>query len=47
MTGRPWDHVRHCDALEAEAAAFAEIAAGADLEEPVPSCPGWSVASTP
>lgn len=44
MTGRPWDHVRHCDALEAEAAAFAEIAAGADLEEPVPSCPGWSVA---
>lgn len=44
MTGRPWDHARHCDALEAEVAAFAEVAAGADLDEPVPSCPGWSVA---
>ncbi|GAA2167678.1 maleylpyruvate isomerase family mycothiol-dependent enzyme [Actinomadura napierensis] len=44
MTGRPWDHLRHCDALEREAAAFADVAAGAGLDEPVPSCPGWSVA---
>ncbi|QKG26445.1 maleylpyruvate isomerase family mycothiol-dependent enzyme [Actinomadura verrucosospora] len=44
MTGRPWDHARHCAALEAEVAAFADAAAGADLEEPVPSCPGWTVA---
>lgn len=44
MTVRPWDHERYCDAAEAEIAAFAAGARDADLDEPVPSCPGWTVA---
>ncbi|MFD0686857.1 maleylpyruvate isomerase family mycothiol-dependent enzyme [Actinomadura fibrosa] len=44
MTGpRPWDHGRYCDAVEAEIAAFADGARGADLDAPVPTCPGWSI----
>ncbi|WP_030145073.1 maleylpyruvate isomerase family mycothiol-dependent enzyme [Spirillospora albida] len=39
----PWDHGRFCAALEAENAAFAAGFAEGDLDEPVPSCPGWSV----
>jgi uncharacterized protein (TIGR03083 family) len=44
MTAEPWTHARHCDAAEAEIAAFAAGLQGADPETPVPSCPGWSVA---
>ncbi|MFI0349836.1 maleylpyruvate isomerase family mycothiol-dependent enzyme [Actinomadura sp. 9N407] len=44
MTAEPWTHARHCDAAEAETAAFAAGLEGADPDLPVPSCPGWSVA---
>lgn len=43
MTGRLWDHGRYCEAAETEIAAFAEAAAGAGLDAPVPSCPGWTI----
>ncbi|MFC4906818.1 maleylpyruvate isomerase family mycothiol-dependent enzyme [Actinomadura gamaensis] len=38
-----WTHERYCDETERQIAAFTAALAGADLDAPVPTCPGWSV----
>jgi hypothetical protein len=38
------DHVTYLDAFHRDAAALA-VAAGRGLDAPVPSCPGWTVAT--
>ena len=38
------NHLEHCDALELEIAAFAEVLSTEDLGANVESCPGWTVA---
>jgi uncharacterized protein (TIGR03083 family) len=38
------DHLRYCDAAEAEIARFVEVAGEADLATPLPTCPGWTAA---
>ncbi|MFI7639665.1 maleylpyruvate isomerase family mycothiol-dependent enzyme [Nonomuraea sp. NPDC049400] len=35
---------QYCDAIEAVDARFVELMAGSDLETPVPTCPGWTLA---
>ncbi|WP_214317765.1 maleylpyruvate isomerase family mycothiol-dependent enzyme [Nonomuraea sediminis] len=35
---------QYCDAVEATDAIFVELMAGSDLETPVPTCPGWTLA---
>ncbi|MEV4021124.1 maleylpyruvate isomerase family mycothiol-dependent enzyme [Nonomuraea angiospora] len=35
---------QYCDAVEAVDARFVDLLAGADLETPVPTCPGWTLA---
>ncbi|MER6950233.1 maleylpyruvate isomerase family mycothiol-dependent enzyme [Nonomuraea sp. NPDC000554] len=35
---------QYCDAVEAVDARFVELLAGSDLETPVPTCPGWTLA---
>jgi uncharacterized protein (TIGR03083 family) len=39
------DYSTHCDELEFEGARFVELARGADVDAPVPACPGWNVAN--
>lgn len=42
MTGQPWEHQRHCDAVAAEIAHFADVAAGVDPATPVVTCTDWT-----
>ncbi|MDI2128541.1 maleylpyruvate isomerase family mycothiol-dependent enzyme [Yinghuangia seranimata] len=39
-----WDHATYCGLFVEQAARIAEIAADTDLDTPVPSCPGWTLA---
>ncbi|MBP2324779.1 uncharacterized protein (TIGR03083 family) [Kibdelosporangium banguiense] len=39
-----WTAARYCDLLEKEISALARVVTGADLGQPAPSCPGWSLA---
>ncbi|GAA4093752.1 maleylpyruvate isomerase family mycothiol-dependent enzyme [Actinomadura miaoliensis] len=39
-----WDHIRYCDAAQNEMESFAARVRDADLDTPVPTCPGWSLA---
>ncbi|MFG1999857.1 maleylpyruvate isomerase family mycothiol-dependent enzyme [Spirillospora sp. NPDC048911] len=43
--GAPWSHDRYCDAVELEISRLAGAAREADLAAPVPTCPGWDVAT--
>jgi len=43
LASRAVDHLDHCDALEAEISLFAEVLLDADPEQPVATCPGWSI----
>jgi uncharacterized protein (TIGR03083 family) len=40
-----WEHERYCSAVAAEIARLAEAVDGADPATPVPSCPGWTIAT--
>ena len=40
-----FDHLRYCEALEVEIERFAGVVRGVDPSLPVPTCPGWDVAS--
>ncbi|GLZ10443.1 hypothetical protein Acsp04_06780 [Actinomadura sp. NBRC 104425] len=39
-----WDHERYCDAAQQETESFADRVRDADLDTPVPTCPGWTLA---
>lgn len=39
-----WEYQDYCDAVQTEAARFAEVARGTDPALPVPTCPGWTMA---
>jgi uncharacterized protein (TIGR03083 family) len=38
-----WTAARYCDLMEEEITRLAAAAAGADLAQPAPTCPGWSL----
>jgi uncharacterized protein (TIGR03083 family) len=42
--GAGMKHEEYADAVGREIAAFADLVRGADLAQPVPTCPGWTLA---